>query len=381
VIFDLAVIGLGGMGSAVLQHAAERGLAVFGAEQYPPAHTLGASHGKARMIRKAYFEDPAYVPLILRAYELWAELERKSGRPVLRKTGVLMAGRPDGTIVAGVRASAELHGLPLETYDAGDLRRHFPMMRPLDDEIGVFEPDAGVLHPELAVTAQLDVARAAGATARFSTRVLSWNRAEGAGPFVLRLDDGSDVRAKKLALCLGAWLDPGPLGLPFGIEVRRKVQAWFSPANDAFRAGSCPAFLIDRAAFGEVLYGFPDFGDGVKAAFHSGGAVTTMDMLERIVAFERDVAPIQRALESWMPGAAARPRMATVCQYDMSRDEHFVIGAHPDDADVIVATGFSGHGFKFAQVIGEIVTDIAVDGASRHDIGFLSPSRFEEMTR
>jgi sarcosine oxidase len=380
-IYDLAVVGLGGMGSAVLQHAAERGLSVFGAEQYPPAHTLGASHGKARMIRKAYFEDPAYVPLLLRSYELWDELERKSGRSVLRKTGVLISGPPTSTIVAGVRASAELHGLPIEVHDAGELRRRFPMMRPLDEEIGVFEPDAGVLHPELAVTAQLDVAKKAGATARFSTRVVSWERSDVAGEFLLRLDDGEEIRAKKLALCCGAWLDPARVGLPLRIEVRRKIQAWFAPAGEAFTYGKCPAFLIDRAALGEVLYGFPDFGDGVKAAFHSGGEVTTMDALDRIVRFEKDVAPIQRALDTWMPGAATLPRMATVCQYDMSADEHFVIGMHPGDADTIVATGFSGHGFKFAPVVGEIIADLAADGATRHDIGFLSPARFEGSLR
>jgi len=369
------------MGSAVLQHAAERGLSVFGAEQYPPAHTLGASHGKSRMIRKAYFEDPAYVPLLRRAYDLWEQLERKSGRPVLRKTGVLIAGRPESAIVAGVRTSAELHGLSVETYDAAEIRRRFPMMRPLDDEIGVLEPDAGVLHPELAVTAQLEVAKSAGAVARFSTRVTSWDRAPGGAAFALRLDDGSEVRAKKLALCLGAWLDPAGLGLPVEIEVRRKVQAWFAPTGDAFAAGKCPAFLVDRAAFEEVLYGFPDFGDGVKAAFHTGGEVTTMATLDRIVAFEKDVAPIQRALDAWMPGAAARSRMASVCQYDMSRDEHFVIGLHPGDPGVVIAGGFSGHGFKFAQVVGEIVSEIVVDGATHHDIGFLSPARFAGIVR
>lgn len=373
-IFDLAVVGLGGVGSAVLQHAAERGLSVFGADQYPPAHTLGASHGKARMIRKAYFEDPAYVPLLLRAYELWSELERKSGRQVLRQTGVLIAGRPDSAIVTGVRASAELHGLPIETYDAAGLRQRFPMMRPFDDEVGVFEPEAGVLHPELVVTAQLAVAKAAGAIARFSTRVLSWDRIDGA--FSLRLDDGSEVQAKKLALCQGAWLDPQRLRLPFEIVILRKIQAWFTPACDAFRAGACPAFMIDRPEIGGRLYGFPDFGEGVKAAFHTGGEVTTMEQLDRIVAFDRDVAPIQRALEAWMPGAAARPRMATVCQYDMSRDEHFVIDAQPGEPDIIVAGGFSGHGFKFVPVIGEIVADLVENDATRHDVAFLSAARF-----
>src|SRR6202162_5179564 len=121
VTYDLAVVGLGGMGSAVLQHAAERGLSVCGIDQYPPEHTLGAAHGQARMIRKAYFEDPAYVPLLFRAYELWEDLERKSGRSVLRKTGALVAGRPESAIVAGVRASAALHGVGVEGYGAGHL--------------------------------------------------------------------------------------------------------------------------------------------------------------------------------------------------------------------------------------------------------------------
>jgi len=363
------------MGSAVLQHAAERGLSVCGIEQYPPVNTLGASHGKARMIRKAYFEDPAYVPLLFRAYDLWEALERKSGRSVLRKTGALVAGRSESAIVAGVRASAVLHGLPIEVYDAAELRRRFPMMRPLDDEIGTFETDAGVIHPEIVVSAQLDLAKKAGATARFSTRVVSWERDGDA--FSLRLDDDSEVRARKLALCLGAWLDPARAGLPFAIEVRRKVQAWFTPRSDAFAFGTCPAFMIERTLdFGGRLYGFPDFGDGVKAAFHSGGEPATIEKLDRVVGFEHDVAPIQRALESWMPGSAARCSMATVCHYDMTRDEHFIVGLHPDDPSLIVAGGFSGHGFKFAPVVGEIVADLAEAGATRHDVAFLSPARF-----
>ncbi len=175
-------------------------------------------------------------------------------------------------------------------------------------------------------------------------------------------------------VCTGPWLDShaDELGVP--VVVQRKVQIWFTPKTDAFDASRCPAFLVDRAAFIETFYGFPDLGDGVKAAFHTGGAITSMDRIDRVVSTD-DVAPIRAALETWMPGAGDRICSAAVCQYAMTPDEHFIVGVHPREPSVIVAAGFSGHGFKFSPAIGEIIVDLAVDGASRLDTDFLAPNR------
>jgi sarcosine oxidase len=372
--YDLVVVGLGAMGSAVLENATRRGLRVLGIEQYAPVHERGSFYGKSRMIRKAYFEQPAYVPLLLRAYDLWDDLERRSGVALLSRTGVLQVGLERSPVVRGVLASARMHGLDVQSMDAADIRRRYPMTRPRDDEVAVFERDGGVLASELAVFAQQQLAIAAGAQARFGVRVARWSRARDAARGLdVVLGDGSIVHARRLALCNGPWLDGFTDRLAVPIAVQRKVQVWFEPDSDAFAAGHFPAFLVDRAG-GETLYGFPDFGDGVKAAFHTGGAILPVEQIDR-VASRVDIAPIEAALQTWMPGAGARVTRAAVCQYDMTPDEHFIIGAHPLDSAVIVAAGFSGHGFKFAPVIGEIVVDLAVDGATRFDIGFLAPNR------
>ena len=222
--------------------------------------------------------------------------------------------------------------------------------------------------------AQQQLAIAAGAQARFGVRVTRWSRAhDSARGLEIALSDGSVVYARRLALCNGPWLDGFTDCLRVPIAVQRKVQVWFEPDSEAFAAEHFPAFLVDRSG-GETLYGFPDCGDGVKAAFHTGGALGPVEQIDR-VASRADIAPIQAALQTWMPGAGARVTRAAVCQYDMTPDEHFILGAHPLDSALVVAAGFSGHGFKFAPVIGEIVVDLALDGATRFDIGFLAPDR------
>ena len=372
--YDLVVAGLGAMGCSTLENAARRGLRVLGLEQYAPGDVRGSSHGKSRMIRKAYFEDPAYVPLVRRAYECWDELERRSKRTLLHRTGVLQIGLERSVVVQGVQRSARLHGLDVRLLDAAGVRRCFPMTRPLDEEVGVFEADGGVLASELALATQLELAVEAGAEARFGTRVARWSRAANGSGIDVEVGSGECLQTRKLALCNGPWLDfrANELGLP--IVVQRKVQVWFAPETKAFAAPDCPAFFVDRAAFPETLYGFPDLGDGVKAAFHTGGEITTMDRLARTVR-EDDVSPIRAALESWMPGAGARVTGTAVCQYDMTPDEHFILGPHPGEPAVLVAAGFSGHGFKFSPAIGEVLVDLAIDGATPFDIGFLSPRR------
>jgi sarcosine oxidase len=360
------------MGSAALECAARRGLRVLGVEQYAPVHALGSSHGEARMIRKAYYEHPAYVPLLERAYALWSALEHRAGETLLRRTGVLQVGHEESEVVRGVRASAAEHSLAIEVLDAQAMRRRFPMVRPLDEEIGVFEPDGGVLAPEASLRALLRLAVAHGAQARFGVRVASWSRRGES--LAVALDDGETVRARALALCTGPWLAHELAALGVAIEVRRKVQVWFTPGTPAFALGACPAFLVDRPALGDLLYGFPDAGKGVKAAFHGGGEATRPERIDR-TPHERDVGPVRAALETWMPGAAVEIRDASVCQYDMSPDGHFVLGPHPHEPAVILAGGFSGHGFKFTPLIGEIVTDLT-GGATPHEIGFLSPTRF-----
>ena len=372
--YDAIVVGLGAMGSAVLDNAARRGLRVLGVEQYAPVHARGSSYGKTRLIRKAYWEAPAYVPLLLRAYELWGDLERRSGATLLRRTGVLQVGLEQSAVVRGVLESARMHGLDVSSLDTSEIRRRYPMTRPLEDEVAVFERDGGVLASEFAVLTQQQLAIAAGARARFGVRALRWSRAsEHPSEIEVELSDGTVARARRLALCNGPWVEGLTDELAVPIAIQRKLQVWFEPDSPDFSADRFPAFLVDRAG-GQTLYGFPDFGDGVKAAFHTGGTIAPVESIDRS-ASPQDVEPIQAALQTWMPGAGARVRATAVCQYDMTPDEHFIIGRHPRDPAVIVAGGFSGHGFKFSPVVGEVVTDLAIDGATSFDIGFLAPER------
>jgi sarcosine oxidase len=376
--YDVAIVGLGGIGSAIAAHCAGRGASVIGLEQFGPAHDRGSSHGRSRMIRQAYFEDAAYVPLVLRSYELWRVLEKQSGQDLLQITGVLSVGEETSTIISGTQRAAAKHGLRLEKWSRGELIESYPSLRLLENEVALFEPDGGVLDPERSVRAHLDAAKTAGAELRFETIVRAWEASDGG--VTVTLHDGTRLSAKRLILSLGPWFKEVLEGLGVTLRVQRNVQVWFRPANKAYRAPGFPAFLLDRAGLSAPLYGFPDFGDGVKLAFHGFGDLTTADELNRGVDQARDIEPVARATDEWMPGAAADFREAKPCMYSLTPDGNFVIDRHPQHANVILCGGFSGHGFKFAPVIGEIAADLALEGGSRHRIDFLSLKRFQGVT-
>jgi sarcosine oxidase len=367
------------MGSAIAAQCAARGASVIGLEQFQPVHDLGSSHGKSRMIRKAYFEDPAYVPLVVRAYELWRKLEQESGEEILQLTGVLSVGEESSEIIAGTRRAAKDHGLALESLSSGEIKTRYPTLELLKDEVAIFEPDGGVLNPERAVAAHLQVARAKGAELRFGIAMDNW-QASSKG-FELRLSDGTQVSAGKLILAMGPWFQEALESFGIRIRVQRNVQGWFSPATNAYDASRFPAFLLNRRGLAAPLYGFPDFGDGIKAAYHGLGDLTDAEQVDRTVNLVRDVEPIARELERWMPGAAGTLREAKPCMYTLTPDGNFVIDRHPEHAGVTLCGGFSGHGFKFAPVIGEIGADLALEGSSRYEIEFLSLRRFNLKNR
>ncbi len=370
-IYDALVLGLGGMGSAALAHLSKRGAQVIGIEQFVPKHELGASSGRSRIIRTAYFEDVRYVPLLRRAYELWAELEFESGARLIEMTGVLLVGLPESVVIRGSLESAALHELEVERWTSSEVRERYPQTRPLEGEIGVFEREAGFVRPEAAVDAQLGVAAAHGATCRYGIEVTGWRR-EADGLLRVRGSDGSEWVTKKLVLSAGPWLERLPI-LP--LKIQRNVQVWFTPENDEFALGKFPAFMVDRPDFPARMYGFPDCGEGVKAALHGYGATTHAASLDRFI-HDDDIAAVRAALSTWIPAAAGTYRDGKACMYALTPDEHFIVDRHPDDPGIVIAGGFSGHGFKFAPVVGEIVADLVLDGATRHDIGFLSLGRF-----
>ena len=370
-VYDVAVIGLGSMGSAVLARCAMRGVRAVGIEQYGLGHDLGSGTGKTRIIRKAYFEDAAYVPLLLRAYELWRDLEALTGTRLLHLTGLLLAGSEHSEVIAGTHAAAVAYNLPLQMLTASEMRARYPNLRVQDGEIGAFEPDGGIVFPEAAILAHLALAEAHGATTIQHAAMTSW---EAGDAVRIALSDGSHVEAESTVFALGPWFasEMAKIGIP--LVVQRNVQLWFAPETAGWDAAHFPAFLLDRPGR-PLVYGFPDLGDGVKAAFHAHGEATTPEDLRRD-AGDGDVEPVARSLDEWMPGAAGTLLDAKVCMYSLTPDRNFVVGLHPHHSNVVVCGGFSGHGFKFASVVGEIGAQLALDGATPYNVEFLSPARF-----
>ncbi|MDQ6823839.1 MAG: N-methyl-L-tryptophan oxidase [Candidatus Eremiobacteraeota bacterium] len=373
-MYDSIVVGLGGMGSAAAAHLAQRGRRVVGFEQFAAVHDRGSSHGKTRIIRQAYYEDPAYVPLLLRAYELWHELEQRVGQTLYVRTGGLMVGLPSSAIVAGSERSAREHDLGYEVLDANDIKRRFPTMRPRPEEVGVFEVPAGMLFPERCVRAHLDWAASAGADLRFNSPVIEWGVSRGA--VFVRTAAGDLIEADSIVLCQGAWLRHASGAYALPVRAERNVMHWFEPhAAHAAELQALPVYIVDRAG-NPPLYGFPYIpGEGIKAAFHHSGVYTTPEELQRIVD-PIEIETVRIALHEWLPDASGPHVASAVCMYEMTPDEHFLVGVQPDAPNVIIAGGFSGHGFKFCSVMGEIIADLAMQGKSKHPIGLFDPWRF-----
>jgi sarcosine oxidase len=374
---DVIVAGLGGMGSAAAYELAGRGKKVLGLERFSPAHDRGSSHGRSRIIRQAYFEGPEYVPLLLRAYELWEQLERETGQELMTLTGGLMIGREDGDLVSGSVASADEHDLPYELLDVGELRRRFPTYAPGPDTVALYEERAGFVRPEETVKAHLDLAGSSGADLRFEEPVLSWEATDGG----VRVETPESVyEAERFVISPGAWAPRllASLGIP--LEVTRQVMFWFEPTNgpEPFLPAQFPIFIWEPDD-GNMFYGFPAQDDdrGVKAAFfRAGGTPTDPDTIDREVR-EEEADFLRGYLAEHVPELAGRCLDARACMYTNTPDEHFVISLHPEHPQVAVACGFSGHGYKFCSVVGEILADLATEGSTPHPIDLFSPARLD----
>lgn len=369
------VIGLGGMGSAAAAHLARRGAQVIGLERFEPAHAMGSSHGGSRIIRQSYFEDPAYVPLLLRAYELWDDLEASADEPVRTLTGGLYAGDPDSLTFSGSLLASQQWDLPHEVLDAAEIRRRFPHFTPADHEVGLFEAAAGFARPENTVRAHLARAFAAGADLRFGVRVLDWS--SNPSGVTVRTSEG-ELRGDRLVVCPGAWAPRLLEELEVPITIERQVMHWFptGAAYASFAAG--PIYIHERADAAQI-YGFPaiDGPDGgAKVAFFRMGAECDPETIARDVEAWEDERMGER-LALTLPALAHSPASdAKACMYSTTPDEHFVIGMHPAYDNVVVACGFSGHGFKFVPVVGEILADLALGGHTPHAVDLFDPTRF-----
>ncbi len=371
--YDVIIAGLGAMGSAVAYHLAKAGRRVLGLDRFRPPHDFGSSHGRTRIIREAYFENPLYVPLVHRAYELWHELEQQSGRQLLRQTGGLMIGAANGVIVRGAQRSAEEHHLPHRVLSAAEVRQEFPAFHLDSDMVAVWEPRAGILSPELAIQTHLGLAAKSGADLRFDTLVLGW---EPGGDGVLVRTATETYAAKQLLLSAGAWLNSLAPDLNLPLTVERQVMVWFEPLaeSELFQPQRCPIFICEHAP-GRFFYGFPDLGDGVKIGVHHEGAETSPDHLDREVK-QHEVEAARALLAKFLPNAAGPLRSAVACMYTNTPDEHFLFDWHPHFPRVLIASPCSGHGFKFSPVIGELAATLLGGGIPLFDLSLFKPSRF-----
>jgi sarcosine oxidase len=372
--YDAIVVGLGGMGSAAAYHLARRGSRVLGLEAFAPGHAAGSSHGESRIIRLAYFEHPDYVPLLRRAYALWEHLQAESGTRLLHLTGGLFVGPPDGGVLGGSLRSARTHALPHEVLDAAEIRRRFPPLRPGDPEVGLFETRAGALFPERCVAAHLRLAEASGAALRFGEPVRRWAATPGG---VEVQTDAGRYAAGSVVVTAGAWLGRLLYDLRLPLQPERNLMFWLTPREtpELFEPERFPIWIWDAGESG-AFYGLPHFErPGVKVARHHSGEACDPDTVSREPA-PRDEQPVRRFVARRIPALDGPVAGAQVCLYTNTPDEHFVVDRHPDYPSVVFAGGFSGHGFKFASVMGEVLADLTLTGRTAPEAAFLSAARF-----
>jgi sarcosine oxidase len=372
--FDFIIAGLGAMGSAAAYHLSQRGGRVLGLDRFRPPHDFGSSHGRTRIIREAYFEHPLYVPLVQRAYQLWAELEENSGRKLFLQTGGLMIGRPDSVLFKGALRSAEQHGLEHEVLSAPEIRRRFPALQPEDDMVAVREPRAGVLFPEQGIQSHLDLALANGAVLKFDEPVQKWEAGRG----LVRVTTATgEYTGRRLLIAAGAWTTGllADLGLPLAVE--RQVLYWFEPRSrpESVQPGRLPIYILEYEPRGH-FYGFPEMGDGVKVAMHHHGAVARPDALDREVK-PGEIEAMRSLLQRYVPSVNGTLKSTAVCMYTNTPDEHFLLDFHPRFPEVLIASPCSGHGFKFSSVIGEIVARLFTDQTAGFDLSLFSMGRLQ----
>jgi sarcosine oxidase len=375
--YDAIVLGVGGMGSAALFHLARRGLRVLGIERYNIPHEMGSSHGLTRIIRLAYYEHPAYVPLLRRAYELWRQLENTVQERLLIITGSIDASTADGEVFKGSKASCDIHHLPHAVLDHREVNARFPGYQLPQSLVAVYQTDGGFLLAERCIVAHVAIAQDLGAEVHGQERVITW---EAKGQGVEVQTDRRRYDADKLVICAGAWgakLVPelAALAVP-----ERQVLGWLQPLTPAlFRMPAFPVFNIaveEGHYYGFPIYGIPGFKVG---RYHHLQQHVDPDHMDRDV-HPDDEAVLRRFTERYFPQGAGPTMSLKTCLFTNTPDEHFILDRHPHLPQVCIAAGFSGHGFKFCSVVGEIMADLAQTGDSHHDLELFRLGRFQETS-
>ena len=373
--YDAIVIGVGGMGSAAVYHLARRGLQVLGLEKHAIPHEMGSSHGYSRMIRYTLQEHPSYVPLVRRSYELWHEMEETAGEELMVTTGSIRAGAPDSPFFLNAQEACDLHSIPYEILTASEVNKRFPGYRFPEEISSVYQADGGFLLPERCIVTHVQAAERAGAAVHSQETVLDW---EIRGDGVQVRTDRDTYTAGRLVVTAGPWAANLVPELAAYAVPERQVMGWFQPERpELYTAEIFPVFGV----FTEEgrYYGFPSH---AVPGFKIGRAHHLLQKVDPD-AIDREVHPedeeiLRQAVNRYFPLAAGKLLDRKTCMYTNTPDEHFMIGTLPGQPQVSVAAGFSGHGFKFASVIGEIMADLAQNGATEHDINLFRLDRFKE---
>ncbi|HLW47719.1 MAG TPA: N-methyl-L-tryptophan oxidase [bacterium] len=371
--YNAIVIGVGGMGSAAVYHLARRGRRTLGLEQFDIPHDRGSSHGTNRIIRLAYWEHPSYVPLLRRAYELWRELEHRAGERLLIITGGVDAGPEGSKTVQGSLLSCDLHHLPHETLNAAELHRRFPGYRLARDMVAVYQPDGGFVLSERAIVAHVTAAQALGADVHAREPVLDWEAGAGG----VRVRTARDTySADRLVITAGPWAARLVPALAQTAVPERQVLLWAQPLRpEYFQLGAFPVFNMESPEgrfYGFPIYGVPGFKIG---KYHHRLERTGPDSVDREIHPE-DEAVLRDGIRQYFPDANGPTMAMTTCLFTNSPDEHFILDRHRDHENVCLAAGFSGHGYKFCSVVGEIMADLALEGRSKFDLSLFRANRF-----
>ncbi|MBE9601751.1 N-methyl-L-tryptophan oxidase [Pedobacter sp. MC2016-24] len=354
--FDVIIIGLGAAGSAAAYHLARGNKRVLGIDRFRPPHVFGSSHGESRIIRQAYFESPMYVPFVQAAMGAWLELEQISGEKLFVKSKSLTLGNAASTVIQGVLYSAEQYNLKHQYLDCGQIRQIFPALKPTADTVAVLEEEAGLLLPEACIRTHLDLAARAGAVLHFDEQVMSI-KANGSGVDVTT--STGRYGAGQVIVSAGAWVSELLPDLKLPLSVERRVVHWFknTKADDLrFLPDKLPVYIWEYKP-GQMFYGFPDLGNGIKIASTKKGATGNPDQLNRKVD-PAEVEALAEIVRNYFNLDAIHAQ-ASVCMYTNTPDEHFIIDRHPFHENIIVASPCSGHGFKFSSMVGQLLSQMA----------------------
>ena len=379
--FDVIVLGVGSMGSSTCYYLAKQGIKVLGLEQFDIPHEMGSHAGQSRIIRKAYFEHSDYVPLLERAYQNWKHLENISGTQVYFQTGLLYFGKPDNALMKGIHESADKYNIRVDSLTTKDMKAKYLQIKVPDNYEKLFEPEAGYLTPEKIILLYTEKALQHGAVIKTKVKVLQWKKKKG--NIEVKTSAGN-YSAKKLIITAGPWAGKMIPGLSSTLHITRQMIAWVIPKKPSlFELGKFPCWLIADNKKPGAYYGFPilpvgKFNGpiGFKLAHHYQGSITDPDHVNRTPTKE-DEANLIYALNKFFPGSYKATHVMKTCLYTNTPDENFILDFLPGhDKDVAIATGFSGHGFKFASIVGEIMSDLAIKGRTALPIGFLNANRF-----